>query len=400
MRLLARRSRWPHRRAGHRPRQWWPGARRRPRPLGVLAPARPWPGRWFPGRTWRRCAAAGHRSARGLGAARRWSCHRSAPPPPAPGLTRPASAPGPGSGGRRTCRPQGACRCRDRLSRAGLSSASPEPPWELHPGRQDSAAQSSCVATGHHRIPGGLASNVSFRLLSKLGRPPLATWYPRGCFHCGQRRRCSPRTTACKIVGTTAGKILHARRSGLLLREVAAGPRGPFLALSAAGSGGASSWCHGTPRWRRTWRCRLRLRTVGSGLVRPVPVAVAYGLWGYAMVTEQQVELSFAGLLRRLRAEAKLTQEELAAAAGVSPWAVSNLERGFSRTAHKDTAVLLAGALGLTGPAEELFVAAARGTVPPLQVLAAADGAKPRPGVAAGSPYRGLAVFGEQDAEW
>src|SRR5215467_9406139 len=115
------------------------------------------------------------------------------------------------------------------------------------------------------------------------------------------------------------------------------------------------------------------------------------------MVTEQ-AELSFAGLLRRLRAEAKLTQEDLAAAAGVSPRAVSNLERGFSRTAHKDTAVLLAGALGLTGPAAELFVAAARGTVPPLQVLVAADGAKPRPGVAAGSPYRGLAVFGEQDA--
>jgi len=118
------------------------------------------------------------------------------------------------------------------------------------------------------------------------------------------------------------------------------------------------------------------------------------------MVTEQQAELSFAGLLRRLRAGAKLTQEELAAAAGVSPRAVSNLERGFSRTAHKDTAVLLAAALGLTGPAEELFVAAARGTVPASQVLAAADGAKPGPGAVAGSPYRGLAVFGEQDAGW
>ncbi len=147
-----------------------------------------------------------------------------------------------------------------------------------------------------------------------------------------------------------------------------------------------------------TWRERLRLRTVGPGLVRPVPVAVADGLWGDAMVTEQQAELSFAGLLRQLRAEAKLTQEELAAAAGVSPRAVSNLERGFSRTAHKDTAVLLAGALGLTGAAAELFVAAARGTVPAAQVLAAADGAKPRPGAVAGSPYRGLAVFGEQDA--
>src|SRR6516162_2500570 len=97
------------------------------------------------------------------------------------------------------------------------------------------------------------------------------------------------------------------------------------------------------------------------------------------MVTEPPA-LSFAGLLRRLRGGAKLTQEELAVAAGVSPRAVSNLERGFSRTAHKDTAVLLARALGLTGPVEELFVAAARGNVPAEQVLADAEGAGPRPG--------------------
>jgi transcriptional regulator with XRE-family HTH domain len=108
--------------------------------------------------------------------------------------------------------------------------------------------------------------------------------------------------------------------------------------------------------------------------------------------------LSFAGLLRRLRAGAKLTQEELAAAAGVSPRSVSNLERGINRTAHKDTAVLLAGALGLTGPAAELFVAAARGNVPPAQVLAAAEGVGPRPRAVTGSPYRGLAAFEERDA--
>src|SRR5690349_17469323 len=115
------------------------------------------------------------------------------------------------------------------------------------------------------------------------------------------------------------------------------------------------------------------------------------------MVTEQPA-LTFAGLLRRLRAEAKLTQEELAAAAGVSPRSVSNLERSINRTAHKDTAVLLAGALGLTGPAADLFVAAARGTVPAAQVLAAVESAGQQ--TVAGSPYRGLAVFGEQDAGW
>ena len=113
-----------------------------------------------------------------------------------------------------------------------------------------------------------------------------------------------------------------------------------------------------------------------------------------------QPELTFAGLLRQLRAEARLTQEELAEAATVSPRSVSDLERGINRTPHKDTAVLLAGALGLTGSAGELFVAAARGKVPAAQVLAAAAGAGRRPGAVTGSPYCGLAVFGEQDAGW
>src|SRR6476619_6193563 len=97
-----------------------------------------------------------------------------------------------------------------------------------------------------------------------------------------------------------------------------------------------------------------------------------------------ETALSFAGLLRRLRAGARLTQEELAAA-GVSARSVSNMERGINRTAHKDTAVLLAGALGLSGPAAELFVGAARGNVPAAQVLAAAEGAGPRPGAVTGS---------------
>src|SRR5215467_13833986 len=126
---------------------------------------------------------------------------------------------------------------------------------------------------------------------------------------------------------------------------------------------------------------------LGKDWFRPVPVAVADRLVGAWMVTERP-ELSFAGLLRQLRAGAKLTQEELAAAAGASPRSVRNLERGINRTAHKDTAVLLAGELGLTGRAEELFVAAARGNVPAAQVLAAAGGQGPRTGAVTGSPYR------------
>jgi hypothetical protein len=45
----------------------------------------------------------------------------------------------------------------------------------------------------------------------------------------------------------------------------------------------------------------------------------------------------------------------------VSPRSVSDLERGINRTARKDTAVLLGGALGLAEPVRALFVAAARG---------------------------------------
>src|SRR6201997_2722338 len=87
--------------------------------------------------------------------------------------------------------------------------------------------------------------------------------------------------------------------------------------------------------------------------------------------------LSFAELLRRLRGEARLTQEELAEAAGLSPRSVSDLERGINRTAHKDTALMLAGALHLAEPVSEVFVDAARGKVPADDVLAAREGRTP-----------------------
>jgi tetratricopeptide (TPR) repeat protein/transcriptional regulator with XRE-family HTH domain len=89
----------------------------------------------------------------------------------------------------------------------------------------------------------------------------------------------------------------------------------------------------------------------------------------------EQPALSFAGLLRQLRDDAGLTQEELAEAARLSPRAVSDLERGVNRTARHDTARLLAGALGLTGPQRALFEAAARGRTSANLVLAAREGA-------------------------
>jgi predicted ATPase/DNA-binding XRE family transcriptional regulator len=88
----------------------------------------------------------------------------------------------------------------------------------------------------------------------------------------------------------------------------------------------------------------------------------------------EQPALSFAGLLRQLRAEARLTQEELAEAAKLSPRSVSDLERGISRTARKETALLLADALGLAGPVRVVFVAAARGKAPAADVQAARPG--------------------------
>ena len=85
----------------------------------------------------------------------------------------------------------------------------------------------------------------------------------------------------------------------------------------------------------------------------------------------EQGGLGFGGLLRRLRNDAGLTQEELAAVAQVSQRAVSDLERGINHTARKDTALLLAEALNLAEPVRPLFIAAARGRAPAAGVLAA-----------------------------
>src|SRR5215475_2191848 len=121
-------------------------------------------------------------------------------------------------------------------------------------------------------------------------------------------------------------------------------------------------------------------------MFRLVLAARTAGRGGTAVVEDPG--LTFAGLLRRLRAEARLTQEELADAAGLSPRSVSDLERGINRTARKETAVLLAGALGLPGPIAELFVAAARGRGPAEDVVAARRGTAA--GAFAAAATRGL----------
>jgi transcriptional regulator with XRE-family HTH domain len=96
-----------------------------------------------------------------------------------------------------------------------------------------------------------------------------------------------------------------------------------------------------------------------------------------AVAVPELAAVSFAGLLRRLRTIAGLTQEELAEAVGVSARSVSDLERGVSLTARKDTARLLADALNLEGAERAAFDAAARGR-PLAGMLAGATRTLPR----------------------
>src|SRR5215213_3417081 len=69
---------------------------------------------------------------------------------------------------------------------------------------------------------------------------------------------------------------------------------------------------------------------------------------------------SFAGLLRRLRTSAALSQEELAKRAGLSLRGISDLERGVRRAPHLTTVRLLADALALSPEDREALLAAAR----------------------------------------
>jgi tetratricopeptide (TPR) repeat protein/transcriptional regulator with XRE-family HTH domain len=70
---------------------------------------------------------------------------------------------------------------------------------------------------------------------------------------------------------------------------------------------------------------------------------------------------SFGALLRRSRLATGLTQEELAARAGLSAKAISALECGARRAPRTATLTLLADALGLSEPERALLAAAARG---------------------------------------
>src|SRR5262245_65776259 len=85
---------------------------------------------------------------------------------------------------------------------------------------------------------------------------------------------------------------------------------------------------------------------------------------GGRSVGERQAPV-FAELLRRLRSQAGLTQEELAEAARIGVRTGSDLESGDSATARKETARLLTDAPGLTGARRaEIGAADSGGTLP------------------------------------
>jgi tetratricopeptide (TPR) repeat protein/transcriptional regulator with XRE-family HTH domain len=88
---------------------------------------------------------------------------------------------------------------------------------------------------------------------------------------------------------------------------------------------------------------------------------------------------SFALLLRRYRRAAGLTQEALAARAGLSALTISALERGVNRAPHRDTVARLGAALALAPEERTLLEAAGRdrGPAGPAPIAAGALPAQP-----------------------
>jgi predicted ATPase/transcriptional regulator with XRE-family HTH domain len=101
---------------------------------------------------------------------------------------------------------------------------------------------------------------------------------------------------------------------------------------------------------------------------------------------------AFGHVLRQTRRAADLTQEELAERAGISTRTISDLERGVYPTARKDTARLLADALGLGGADRETFVLTAAGRESPPAAGAARSHVVPAPG----RPLLGRAILVDQ----
>ena len=106
--------------------------------------------------------------------------------------------------------------------------------------------------------------------------------------------------------------------------------------------------------------------------------------YGLNVSVEQEKSSLFGTKLRRLREAAGLTQEELAFRAGLTPNAVSGLERGKTRRPYPNTVRSLADALGLTKEERASLLAAVpkRETIAPetpSPVPGASDSSLPNP---------------------
>src|SRR6266571_7081004 len=93
---------------------------------------------------------------------------------------------------------------------------------------------------------------------------------------------------------------------------------------------------------------------------------------------EMTEKTSFRTLLKHYRQAAGLSQESLAARAGLSARAISDLERGINRTPRYDTLELLSSALSLSSQQHALLQAAAR---PEMAAAALAPPGAPSPGL-------------------
>jgi len=175
------------------------------------------------------------------------------------------------------------------------------------------------------------------------------------------RRKCGAGNDASqhRTAGDSHGRPLPALSSGSFCPRVSTASDSPAPNPASAVLEEPDAKANDRPEVPRLCHGRLRL-----ALVMSVASGETRAAW---------TALSFAELLRLLRAEAHLTQEELAEAAGLSPRSISDLERGVSRTARKDTARLLADALSLRASERTAFVAAARGRGPVADVLTARD---------------------------
>lgn len=98
----------------------------------------------------------------------------------------------------------------------------------------------------------------------------------------------------------------------------------------------------------------------------------------------------FGDLLRAYREKAELTQEQLAELSGLSPGAISNLERGINKSPWRKTVLALADALKLS-PSQRDSLLAAKQRITPLEKRTPKEAVRSRP-----SQTRPLALFGRE----